>query len=161
MANEFLNETSSESSKQAFTSYLGSTSSQVNTQRALAEEWTRSVSMMRVIRASLNTKKGITRTWSTKAYRICAGSSTIKIVLPKADAVKYFNARRLRFDTVAGESKYEAYVKKTVTLLTCETEQFNSDHRLRRTKSGDYEMIFRPQNIGERVIASVQYWHSK
>ena len=74
--------------------------------------------------------------------------------LPKNDAIRYFNARRLRFDPVAGEDKYEAYVKKAVALITCDTEKFNSNHRLRRTKAGDYEMIFRPQNIGSEGLRS-------
>ncbi len=74
--------------------------------------------------------------------------------LPKHEAIQFFNARRLRFDPVSGEDRYEAYVKKVITLLTCPTEQFDANYRLRRTKGGEYEMIYRPQNIGAQALLS-------
>ena len=67
--------------------------------------------------------------------------------LPKQDAIDYFNARRLRFDPVTGEDKYEAYVKKVVTLLTCEPEKFTPDYRLRR-KGEDYDLVYRARSVG-------------
>jgi hypothetical protein len=69
------------------------------------------------------------------------------LALPKQEAIQYFNARRLRFDPVAGQNKYDAYVEKVDTLLSCDKEQFDREYVLRR--SGEtYKMVHRGNPLG-------------
>lgn len=81
-----------------------------------------------------------------------AGLSWRQILsLPKNDAIQYFNARRLRFDPVAGESKYEAYVKKVQALLECSPHEFGREYVLQRRSEG-YRMVHRGKPIGGIVL---------
>lgn len=69
--------------------------------------------------------------------------------LPKDEAIKYFNARRLRFDKVAGEDTYEAYTEKVFALLTCQKEEFGEGHYLTRMRDGSYKLRkARPRKMG-------------
>lgn len=57
----------------------------------------------------------------------------------KSDA-KRIGARSLKFTSVTGKDKYDAFVEKALELFTCPSEQFSSEYELRLRKSGEYFM---------------------
>lgn len=69
------------------------------------------------------------------------------LALSKQDAMA-FNARRLRFDPVAGENKYDAYVRKVEALLKCDKSEFGREYILRRDKDGEYGLVHRGRPLG-------------
>lgn len=76
------------------------------------------------------------------------------LALPKNDATQFFNARRLRFDPVNGQNKYDAYVDKVETLLSCDKDHFSREYVLKRTAE-KYKMVHRGRPLGDLGLRAV------
>ena len=49
--------------------------------------------------------------------------------------------------------KYDAYVQKAITLLTCDPNEFGPNFSLRLTQAGEYVMRLRPyKTLGEMAM---------
>jgi ribosomal protein S17E len=76
----------------------------------------------------------------------------IILASPKHTARKQ-GARPLKFTSVAGMDKYDAYVQKAITLLTCDPNEFGPNFSLRLTQAGEYVMRLRPyKTLGEMAM---------
>ncbi|MBC7943231.1 hypothetical protein H7X68_01900 [Candidatus Saccharibacteria bacterium] len=62
-------------------------------------------------------------------------------------------ARPLKFTTVTGKDKYDAYVEKALELFTCPVGQFSSEYELKLKKNGEYIMRKRVnRSLGELAV---------